>query len=343
MQERLSHILRPYKELIFQLVLQSLLFTFYSFDKNDPRFEYVHLIFFFNNALAAFVINYFLLGKFFYTKRYLEFFFFTSLLVLYVILSEELVLEQIYYPDTKGQSFPGVFFTLLEVLPVIVILVGFKFAWDAIAKQKEVDSLKEAMRDSELQFLTSQINPHFLFNNLNNLYAYAIEASPKTPDIILELSSVLRYMLYECKAKFVPLKKELEHLENFTHLSQLQIEERGKVNFQCSEIPTSFMIAPLILIVFIENAFKHSQASQTEDIDIDIKIDVSPAGQLEFSCSNNFLPISNTENLSKGIGLKNVRKRLELLYPNDYELVIEEDETRFDVFLSLNLHQTELA
>ncbi|MEM8888282.1 MAG: histidine kinase [Bacteroidota bacterium] len=343
MLERLSNILSPYKELIFQLVLHLLLFSFYSFDKNDPRFEYVKIIFFLNNALAALVINYFLLGKFFYAKRYLEFFTYTSLLVLYVILSEELVLEQIFYSDTKGQGFPGVFYTLLEVLPVIVILVGFKFAWDAIGKQKEVDSLKEVIKESELQFLNSQINPHFLFNNLNNLYSYAIEASPKTPEIILELSSVLRYMLYECRSNFVPLNKEMEHLENFTRLSQLQIEERGEVNFQCSEIPSSFVIAPLILIVFIENAFKHSQSSQAENIQIDINIDISSAGLLKFYCSNNFLPISNTENLSKGIGMENVRKRLDLLYPDDYELMIQEGEKKYDVYLSLNLHQAALV
>lgn len=343
MLERLSNILRPYRELIFQLVLHLLLFSFYSFDEDNPRFEYLHVIFFLNNALPAFVINYVLLATFFYKKKYLEFFFFTTLLVMYVILSEELLLEQIFYPDSRGLRFPGIFFTLWEVLPVIVILVGFKFAWDAIEKQKEVDKLKEAIKESELQFLNSQINPHFLFNNLNNLYSYAIEASPKTPEIILELSSVLRYMLYECRSNFVPLKKEIEHLKNFTQLSQLQIEERGDVNFRCGEIPSSFVIAPLILIVFIENAFKHSQASQTENIQIDIKVDISTSGILEFYCSNNFLPISNTENLSKGIGLENVRKRLELLYPNEYELIIQEGEQQYDVYLSLNLHQAELV
>lgn len=103
------------------------------------------------------------------------------------------------------------------------------------------------------------------------------------------------------------------------------------------------MIAPLILIVFIENAFKHSQASQTDKILIDIKVDISPTGYLEFYCSNNFLPISNTENLSKGIGLENVRKRLDLLYSNEYELIVLEGEKQFDVYLSLNLHQAELV
>ena len=341
MQERLSNISSPYKELIFQFVLHLLLFSFYSFDEDNPRFEYVHIIFFLNNALPAFVINYVLLGKYFYKKKYLEFFFFTSLLVAYVIMSEEWGLEQIFYPDSRGLKFPGVFFSLWEVLPVIVILVGFKFAWDAIEKQQEVDSLKEAIKESELQFLSSQINPHFLFNNLNNLYSYAIEASPRTPEIILSLSSVLRYMLYECRSNFVPLRKEMEHLKNFTQLNQLQIEERGEVNFHCSEVPANFMIAPLILIVFIENAFKHSQSSQAGDIQIDVKINISPDGKLEFFCSNNFLPISNTENLAKGIGLENVRKRLELLYPNEYELVIQEDKSTYDVFLALNLHQTD--
>lgn len=325
------------KELVFQLILHLLVFTFYSFDKNKPQIEGHQLVFFLNYAVAVFFINYFLLPRFYYQKKYVHFLAFVVLTIAAVIVVEELVLEKIYFPTTRGNSFPGVFFTLVQILPVIAILSGFKFAWDAFWKQRELDELKAAIQESELQFLTSQINPHFLFNNLNNLYAYAIENSPKTPEIILELSAVLRYMLYECREKYVPLKKEIEHLENFTQLNQLQIEDRGKVNFQVGNMPLGFQIAPLILIVFIENAFKHSQSSQAEDISIDIDIQLSENGQLNFVCKNNFQPTSNTENLSQGIGLENVKKRLELLYPNAHQLDIREDGHQFEVHLSMQL------
>lgn len=129
------------------------------------------------------------------------------------------------------------------------------------------------VKDSELQFLKSQINPHFLFNNLNNLYSHAIENSPKTPSIIIELSSVLRYMLYDCKENYVSLEKEISHLKNFTELYKLQIEHRGNIQFKTDTFENSkFKIAPLILMVFIENAFKHSTSNQSDNIHITINV-----------------------------------------------------------------------
>lgn len=326
-------------EILFQIVLHFLVFIFYSFDKQYPHIGSHHLTFFLNYAFAAFLINYWLLPRFFYRKKYLIFFLSILAIVAVVIFIEEAILESIYFPGRRADTFPGVFFTSVQVLPVITILVGFKFAWDALGKHREVDELKAAVQESELQFLKSQINPHFLFNNLNNLYAYAIENSPKTPTIILELSSVLRYMLYECKEKYVPLSKEIEQLENFTQLNELQIEERGVVNFRTNNLPSGYEIAPLILIVFIENAFKHSQASQSENILIDIEVAVSDRGQLDFYCRNSFLPTGNTDILSKGIGLENVRKRLQLIYPNAHRLEIRESEHQYEVHLSLQLQK----
>ncbi len=336
-------ISNSYKELIFQLILHLLVFTFYSFDKNQPHIELYHLVFFLNYAVAVFFINYFLLPRYYYRKKYLHFLAFTLLTIALVIFMEELVLEKIYFPTTRGKGFPGVFFTLVQILPVITILSGFKFAWDALGKQREVDELKAVIEESELQFLTSQINPHFLFNNLNNLYAYAIENSPKTPAIILELSAVMRYMIYECREKYVPLAKEIAHLENFTQLNELQIEERGEVNLRVGDMPLGYQIAPLILIVFVENAFKHSQASQSEGIWIDMDIQLSEEGRLDFVCKNNFEPLSNTKNLSHGIGLENVKKRLELLYPHAHQLDIREAENQFEVHLSMQLTARSLA
>ncbi|MEO0898568.1 MAG: histidine kinase [Bacteroidota bacterium] len=326
-------------EVIFQIILLILTFLFYSFDKNEPQINEQHVVFFLNYVLAVFFINYFLLPRFFYRKNYITFFVLVAVTIGWVILIEELVLEKIYFPDTRGKSFPGLFYTLVQILPVIVILSGFKFAWDALIKQQEVETLKENMLESELQFLTSQINPHFLFNNLNNLYSYAIEQSPKTPTIILELSSVLRYMLYECKEKYVLLSKEIEQLQNFTRLSQLQIEDRGTVTFNSHLSDSHYYIAPLILIVFIENAFKHSQASQSSNIQIDINIDMEEDGWLRFFCANSYDKESNTDNLDKGIGLANVKKRLELLYPDTHNLEITDKNGLFEVALTLKMWQ----
>jgi len=328
------------REVLFQVALHLVVFTFYSFDRNQPQVQSYQVAFFLNYAVAAFVINYFLLPRFFYRKRYLAFFALVLLLIAGVILVEEFVLEKIYFPDWRGRYFPGVFYTLTDVLPVIVILSGFKFAGDALRKQREVDELKAAVRESELQFLKSQINPHFLFNNLHNLYAYAIENSPKTPEIIMELAGVLRYMLYECREQYVPLTKEIAQLENFIKLNELQIEDRGQVTFGARNIRSGYRIAPLILIVFVENAFKHTTASQTDNIIIDVQLELSDVGRLTFSCRNSFQTESNTDSLAKGIGLENVRKRLALLYPASHQLCIEKSENRYEVRLSIDLNKT---
>lgn len=275
--------------------------------------------------------------KFLYKKKYWQFFLGSGLVVAVLITLEETVLEPLLFPDTKrATTFPGVYVSLLGVLPVMFILSGCKFGWDALKKQGQIDELETTIQESELQFLRSQINPHFLFNNLNNLYSYALQESPKTPEIILEMSGVLRYMLYESKEQLVPLKKELEQLGNFIRLYKLQIEDRGEVQFKVDKFEGEYKIAPLILVVFIENAFKHSQSGQSSDIEIDISVKLNN-DTLEFTCKNNYEPGFTLDSVAKGIGLKNVRKRLELLYPKKYVLDIKEADNSYNVSLILEL------
>lgn len=325
------------KEVIFQIVLHALVFLFYSIERNQTSIPTYKIAFFLNYAVAAFFINYVLLPRFYYQKNTILFFVIILFTIMGVIMVEEFILEKIFFTGGRANTFGGLLLTMSQVLPPIAMLSGFKFGWDALGKQQEVDELKIAVKESELQFLKSQINPHFLFNNLNNLYSYAIEQSPKTPKIILELSGLLRYMLYECKEDFVPLNKEVEQLENFINLSEMQIEERGTVNFSTQNIQANYQIAPLILIVFIENAFKHSTASQADDISIDVHLNLSDSGNLQFICKNSFLPKSNTDSLSNGIGLENVKKRLELIYPNAHQLNIQNSNNIYEVHLKINL------
>lgn len=337
MKQQLKNITPSTKEFIFQVILTLVVFLFYSIDRKNPQIEGYEFAFFLSLAFYAFLINYILLPFFFYKKKYFYFVLYLGIIILAAVLMEELVLERIYFPDTRGSKFSSIFSTSIGILPVVTILVGFKFGWDLIEKQQQLEDLEAIAKESELQFLNSQINPHFLFNNLNNLYAHAIEESPKTPEIILDLAATLRYMLYDCKAAWVPLKKEIEHLENFISISKLQIEDRSKISLLYPPLSSEYQIAPLILIVFVENAFKHSAASQLENIRIDINVQITDKGYLEFSCINSFSEQSNTDSLSNGIGLENVQKRLQLLYPDDYILNIEQTEEQYKVFLSLQL------
>ena len=325
-------------EFLFQVILHAIVFIFYSFEREPPHFEAYSFVLFLNYSIAVFIINYTLLPQFLYKKKYLLFSLLLTLVVVITILVEEYVLEKIYFPDTIGQDFQGFFYVLLDIMPVIAILSGYKFAWDLIRKQREVEELRASVEKSELNFLKSQINPHFLFNNLNNLYAYALEKSEKTPLIILELSSVLRYMLYDCREEYVSLDTELQQLQNFVRLNELQIEERGKVTFIPPERSAKgYKVAPLILMNFVENAFKHSIGSQVDNIVIRIKLEIQDNDLLVFECENTYHPNTNNRNLSEGIGLNNVKKRLELIYPNSHILKINEQDGWFNVFLSLNL------
>ncbi|MBO0320724.1 histidine kinase [Muricauda sp. CAU 1633] len=328
------------KELFFQIVLHVIILLFFSFDRNEGATINVDKVLFrLFYSLATVSVTYYLMPKYLYKKKYWQFFLGFAVVVTCVIGIEELILEPIFFAGTpRGDKFPGIYVSLLTVLPTMIMLSGCKFGWDALQKQDEIDELQSTIQESELQFLRSQINPHFLFNNLNNLYSYALQNSPKTPEIILEMSGVLRYMLYESKEQFVSLKKEIEQLDNFIRLYKLQIENRGDVNFETVNIKSGYKIAPLILIVFIENAFKHSQSGQSSDIEIDISVKMSDS-VLEFHCKNNFESVPSLDTVAKGIGLRNVQKRLELLYPNKHRLEINEENNSYIVYLRLELEK----
>ncbi len=327
------------KELGFQLTLASLVFILYSYGRHDRVIKLQEFFFFGNQSLGAYMIGYVLLPRFFYKNKNWHFAIYSAVVLTIVVFIEEGILERIYFPDTKGRNIAAKIFDLLDILPTILILLGAKFAWDAITERKRTKQLELLAKESELQFLKTQINPHFLFNNLNNLYALAIEQSHKTPEFILGLSDMLRYMLYDCKTQYVPLAKEVEHLENFIKLNELQIEGRGEVIFTKSKNLQAFNIAPLLFMVFVENAFKHSSSSLTDNIIIKMDLRVTKKGELTFTCSNNYMPLSNTQNLAKGIGLINVKKRLKMLYPNAHILEMDANNSTYKVYLKLDLNK----
>lgn len=328
-----------YFEFLLQLGLLALVFVFYTYERDNFEIARYEIASFLNYTIAAYIISYGLLSRFLYKNKYLLFFLFFLAIVAIVIYVEEAIIEQIFFPESKGKYFLGIFFNLAETLPIISIITGFKFAWDVLTKQSEVEQLKSTVQESELLYLKSQINPHFLFNNLNNLYSYALEKSSKTPEIILQLSSVLRYILYGSRESYVPVSKEISHLNDYIKLSKLQFEDRGDVRFNQTVESTNFDIAPLILPVFIENAFKHSSSSQSKKIIIQVELILSKEGLLQFNCKNSFAEQSNTENLTKGIGLKNVKRRLEILYPNSHKLDIDITDDTYNVLLELQLKQ----
>lgn len=190
--------------------------------------------------------------------------------------------------------------------------------------------------EAEMRFLKSQINPHFLFNALNNVYTLSLIRSDHTPDVVMKLSEMLRYMLYESNQKRVSLRQEVLYIQNYIDLQQLKDDDplAVQVNMTIADWETS--IAPMILIPFIENAFKHSKI---EDASKGwIKIDLTETEHsLRFKVTNSLVKVKYTQDPTGGIGLQNVKRRLELEYPNQHHLDIGKDDTRFYVKLLISL------
>lgn len=203
-------------------------------------------------------------------------------------------------------------------------------------KEKEAIKAKNINLQNELKLLKSQINPHFLFNSLNNIYALAAIDANKTQKSISHLSDMLRYVLYECDQETVPLNKEIEYIENYLKLFALKSSKDYPITTEFNISNNSISIAPMLLIPFVENALKHSNIESKNGAFINIKID-SDTSKISFEVENSKPQKAITKDKIGGIGLENVKKRLAILYPDTHELKIRENEASFKVNLYLDL------
>lgn len=219
----------------------------------------------------------------------------------------------------------------------VVLVMGFvamlRFAnewFDLQARRQEIENEKLA---TELRFLKEQINPHFLFNTLNNLYYLAHSQSPKTPDIIAKLSQMMRYMIYESNQEKVPVEKEIEYIKNYIELEKMRLEDDFVVQFDISGDYQRVRIAPFIFITFLENAFKHGVTSgENGKISLNLRFE---GNQCFYEVKNAITKSIDTE--QKGIGLLNVQRRLNLIYPEKHTLSVEEKESIFTARLTIEL------
>lgn len=312
-------------------------------DRYGYSLGYQELVIKTSYLLAVLFNNLVLIPRFLYNGRYWTY---GTLLLVTIFgtgLFEEIVLENIFFASTRRSnlSMGSLQNAAFKIGFVFALFSSFKLMWDYQKKQKQVSELEKEKVESELKFLKSQINPHVLFNNLNNIYAYALEKSEKVPDMLLKLSEIMRYMLVDATETMVPLRKELTYLQNFIDLQKIRLEDRGQVQFNVKGDPGDHRIAPLLLVSFVENSFKHSMKTEVDNIDIDIFI-VIENQELTFKARNSYSRSREEETPETGIGLKNVRKRLQLIYPGQHSLSIDRSENEFTVYLTLNLAQNEL-
>src|SRR5690606_12763260 len=221
----------------------------------------------------------------------------------------------------------------------IAIFIGFlRFVSDWFEFEAGRKAVENERLTAELNFLKAQINPHFLFNTLNNLYYLAYTQSPATTEVIAKLSQMMRYMIYDSNYATVPLSKEIEYMENYISLERLRLNDQIPINFSVEGgNPEGVLIAPLIFITFLENAFKHGVSNNHPKAWVNISIRLKDR-QCLYRVENSKLPYSLPATESKsGIGLQNVKRRLELSYPDKHTLTVEDNEDRYCVQLNIIL------
>jgi Histidine kinase len=223
-------------------------------------------------------------------------------------------------------------------------IVGFAVAIKLLKrwylKQKETEQLVREKINAELQLLKAQVHPHFLFNTLNNIYSFILNDSDRAPEMIKKLSSLLHYILNDCNRPRVPLDKELSMIQDYIALEQIRYGDRLNLSLHIQGTSKDKMISPLLLIPFVENSFKHGTSRMLTHpwvrLDIHIEKDF-----LEFKLTNNKPEYNNESSGKKGIGLNNVKKRLQLLYPETHSLKIVESDMSYEVSMKIALHSPE--
>lgn len=222
---------------------------------------------------------------------------------------------------------------------VMMVIMGIStlvnMTWRSIRQQGKVDKLEKERLVTELSLLKNQISPHFFFNTLNNLYALSLEQSEETPGVILKLSEMMRYTIYECNGTHVPVSKEVKYLENYIGLQQMRHHRKAEIEFLKYLGEKEVEICPLVLIVFLENAFKHGVDGAEGDAFVRLQLETSH-NMLRFRIENSMAPARSLDEPG-GIGLENASKRLDLVYGNQYSLQIDEADGIFCVDLEIDL------
>ncbi|WP_344930303.1 sensor histidine kinase [Aquimarina addita] len=245
-------------------------------------------------------------------------------------------IEALRKPGPKPPSQFAFNFLIFTVSYVIATFIEtFIFAQK---KEEEIIKSKNETLQTELKLLKSQINPHFLFNSLNNIYALSVIDSNKTQQSISYLSDMLRYVLYECEQQFVPLQKEITYIENYIRLFSLKSSEPYPIKTEFNISNYHLKIASMLFIPFVENALKHSNIEKRNGSFIRIFIDDTIDNNVQFKIENSVPKQMVNKDKVGGIGLENVKKRLDILYQESHTLIINSTPEIFQVELNIKIH-----
>ncbi|HLF34724.1 MAG TPA: histidine kinase [Cyclobacteriaceae bacterium] len=289
--------------------------------------------------ITTYFFTHFLIPIYLNKKQYLKFFLYSAYAIILSVYFEMIVIIILFIfvadLDIKLAYFDATFLLIGMYIPVVV---GIAIRLYRILQKSEERNLKllQQKTEAELKFLKSQINPHFLFNTLNNLYSLALDKSDKAPEVVLKLSELLSFILYDCRAERIPLVKEIEQMENYISLEELRYDKKVSINKEIQPGIDDLKILPLIFLPLMENCFKHG-----------IKPSVKKGWirySIQFKDETLFVNIGNSipskpdfENRETGIGLENLKNRLSLYYGENYALSYQRNKEDFTVRLEIKI------
>ncbi len=345
-----SRILRISYHILFWVIVG--FFYFLVFNWNS-QFQQVSIIFSTGLLPIAIIVTYFfnyiLVPKFLWQKRYGRFFFISFMTLLTATWLSFLIVffALIYILETEASLEPAVLHPELQVISlnfIVFFAISIKQIKRAFFIQEEKNELEKTklatelkLKEAELKMLKAQVHPHFLFNTLNNLYGLTLEKSDEAPGLVLRLSEILDYILYKCDAPRVLLSEEMANLKNYIEIEKIRYSNKLKLDLKFPDQTSNLNIAPLIILPFIENAFKHGVSKFPGNAFVNIELEIN-GKLLILKVENSKNPLKfESKNYTKGIGLTNVKKRLELIYPKKHILDIDEKDKTFLVNLTLEL------
>lgn len=334
------HILFWISHFLYRIYL---LGFFHTYDFSE---FYIQLILLPVRILATYFTIYIVIRHYLFKKRFLKFFIWLIFSIIATLLINRVVQYYIIYglgleinmDGIPFWSFKHISHSLIYIYPIITLAAIIFFIHEWFKKEKSRLEIQKEKLETELKYLKNQINPHFLFNTINNIYSLALEKSSKAPDALLKLSDMLNYLLYESNTNKIELKKEIINLKDYIELEQFRYGNKLEVIFNYEVESLNIEIPPLLLLPFVENAYKHGASESLEKSWIHINL-VEKNGKITFKVENSISKkIKEPLGESNGIGLTNVQKRLELMYFNKHQLKILNSTDSFLIILELNLN-----
>lgn len=360
---KMKHFIKIFPHIIIWTIILVVPIYFISREGTFDYKPYFNYIFRIGIFIILFYANYlYLIDKFLFTKRFVLYAFTNIILIVVLALIQDWVSGMLMPPMPEmqfeirpdmqakpmrmegrrpgGPHFMKYIIDYMSIVFVIGLSVAIKTTTRWHRDSINFEKIKSVQLEADLRNLRSQLNPHFLFNTLNNIYSLIAINQDRAQDAVHRLSNLLRYVMYDNDQKFVPMDKELEFTQNYIDLMKLRLSSSVKIDITINAAGSKDPIASLMFITLIENAFKHGISNGENDF-IDINILVDPGKGVLCTVENSLSEKENMEAHNSGIGLANLSKRLELLYPEKHEFTIEKRSNSFFTLLRIDFNKNE--